>query len=86
MMFGGTMHGFGIAGWFVGLLGFVLLIGLIVGVIILIVWAVRQAQRNQTATDEHQRQSTPESILKARYARGEISRDEYLAMLADLKE
>lgn len=83
-MFGGYMHGVGIAGWLVGLLGILLFIALIVGFIILIVWAVRQGQRSQFR-DKPQERSTPESILKERYARGEITRDEYLAMLDDIK-
>lgn len=31
-----------------------------------------------------QTRQTPQEILKARYARGEITREEYQAMLADL--
>lgn len=84
-MFGGYMHGGGLAGWLVGLLGLLLFVALIVGVIILIVWAVRQGQRSQS-TGKSPEQPTPESILKARYARGEITRDEYLSILDDLKE
>ncbi|NIQ12832.1 MAG: hypothetical protein GWO23_25710 [Gammaproteobacteria bacterium] len=79
------MHGFGIGGWLLGLLGLLFFIALAAGAIIAIVWAVRQVQGNQSSAHP-QGQSTPESILKSRYAHGEITREEYLAMLEDLRD
>ncbi|MEJ2013751.1 MAG: SHOCT domain-containing protein [Anaerolineales bacterium] len=49
-------------------------------VIVAIVWALlRQQDRGDS------RQESPEEILKRRYARGEIDRDEYERALRDLR-
>jgi putative membrane protein len=55
-------------------------IALLVGIVLLIVWAVRQigpAGRNA---------ERPLDILARRYARGEITREEYERMKAELSE
>lgn len=81
-MFGGQMHGYWGAGW---LIGFVLLVIFLVGFVFFVVWVVRQIQKNTSEAQYSQPASTPKNILKERYAMGEISRDEYLSMLEDLK-
>lgn len=51
-------------------------------VLILLVWIVAQAAGGPSwRTDE-----TPEQILKRRYARGEIEREEYERRLSDLRK
>jgi len=51
-------------------------------VLILLVWIVaRAAGASSSRTDE-----TPEQILKRRYARGEIERQEYERRLSDLRK
>jgi len=51
-------------------------------VLILLVWIVARAAGGASGrTDE-----TPEQILKRRYARGEIERDEYERRLSDLRK
>ena len=76
------MHGYGCAAW---LIGSVLFVFFVVGVVLFIVWAVRQNQRDTYGSRFSQQSSSAENILKERYARGEISRDEYLSMLDDMK-
>ena len=77
------MHTFGFGGWGLFLFGFVFFALLLVGLIILIVWAVRQGKANKAPDGS---QSTPEQILKVRYAKGEITRKEYQDMMKDIKD
>lgn len=86
----GGMMGGGLAGIF-GLLMLIITIALIVGIVLLVIWLVRQFSpdggtqglfRQQDKTT--QAEATPREILKKRYARGEISREEYQQMLSDL--
>jgi len=74
--FGGA--GMGFFGMFFGLLLFV---GLIAGVIALVAWAVRGPLTTQTPAPSR---PPARQVLDERYARGEITREEYLAMLQDL--
>jgi len=89
-MIGGMMNGFGFGGfgWIGLILNLVITIGLIVGIVVLVVWLVRRfaASQQENAIFPYQgdTQPTPREILQTRYARGEISRDEYQQMLSDL--
>lgn len=67
------------SGW--GNMGFMWLFW--VGLIILVVWlVVRVASGSANRGDP---QDSPEQILKRRYARGEIDKDEYQRRLSDLR-
>ncbi len=83
-------HGFeynrwGSYGWIGPVLNLVLMIGLIIGVILLIVWLARQAASNrQTGNLQVPASPDPKETLKLRYARGEVTREQYLQMLDDL--
>ncbi len=83
--FFGGMGGWGIFGPIVGLL---FTVGLIIGFVILAIWAVRRlssgSARSTSQIREFKSTETPIDILNARYARGEITRDEYQDMKADL--
>ena len=89
-MIGGMMNGFGFGGF--GLIGMILNLvvttGLIVGIVLLVVWLVRRFAPSQQGTAisayRPETQPTPQEILQVRYARGEISREEYQQMLSDL--
>lgn len=74
------MFGYGMMGLF-GLLGLLLTVLIIVGVVVLVVWAVR---RFSNGTNLPASRETPREILQARYARGEITREQYQEMLKDL--
>ncbi len=75
MMGYGTGLGFGIGGW-LGMLGFVLLI---VGVVVLVAWLVRRTEPGSQPSSSRQEGQDALEILRVRFAKGEITRDEYLA-------
>jgi putative membrane protein len=87
---GGMMGGYGFGGF--GLIGMILnlviTVGLIVGIVLLVVWLVRRVGSQGGAFSAGQQPGqaaiAPREILQARYARGEINRDQYQQMLTDL--
>jgi putative membrane protein len=90
-MFNGLCHfgnwgNFGAWGWVAMILQTVFWIGLIAGVILLIVWAIRRSSQASTTVSGYaiSGQPTAKDILQARYARGEITREQYQQMLDDL--
>ena len=84
---GGMMNGYGgyglMGGW-----GIFFNIIILIGVVVLIVWAVKQFTRsNDTGPRSSGSSSQPLSardILDMRYARGELTREEYQAMMQDI--
>ncbi len=58
-------------------------IAIIIGVVALVVWLVRGSQTS-IRTTLPAAQQTPLDILKMRYARGEISKEQYEQMRQDL--
>ena len=89
---GGMMWGLGSGFGGFGLIGIVLnliiTVGLIVGLVLLIAWLWRRfnpdgqtfaAPRSQVGAV-----ASPREILQTRYAQGEITREQYQQMLADL--
>lgn len=75
MFFGGGMVIF----W---LLVLVVIIAAVVG---LSSFAARNRQDSNGFTGQPQAKETPEDMLRSRYARGEISQEEYVQMQATLK-
>ena len=80
----GLLGGFGSMGIFGSILSLVLSVGLIIGLVIFLVWAVRRMgadpksyRANSSAENSSQ---SPLDILKLRYAKGEISQQEYQEM------
>ena len=69
-------------GWIIG----VFIVGLVIGIVMLIIWLVkRSGSRHEYVHAGHGVTiSSPRDILQVRYARGEISRDDYLEILKDL--
>ena len=80
MMGGGGMMGFG--GF--GLIGLLFNLLIIIGVVLLVVWAVRRFTSGTTNGSQSLGNQSPREILQARYARGEITREQYQQMLSDL--
>lgn len=83
---GGHMAGFGWIGLVFNLLLLVLLI-------LAVVWGIRWLMRSngqktisQVAEAVAPKPQDPKQVLQMRYARGEITREEYLQMLADLEQ
>jgi len=87
-MLGSYGNCFGTYGWAGGLIGLLLNIGILAGIVLLIVWAARQFTRSGTsAGDSSSSSPQPRSareVLDLRYAKGELTREEYLAMVEDL--
>lgn len=82
--------------WLWGLFGILLMIAFWVGIIVLAFFAIRAIGRSarspEDRPDEYARRPGTDArgesaleILQARYARGEISREEYLEMKRDLE-
>ena len=83
MMGGGMMGGF-------GLIGVLLNLVVIVGLVLLVIWAVRQFSSNGRSSgllgplNNRPAEATPRDIVEERYARGEITREQYQELLSDL--
>ena len=73
--FGGTM------GWISMILGFIFFILIIIGVVFLIVWIVKRATHSGI---EDKTGSKALEVLKERYAKGEITKEQYENMKKDL--
>lgn len=76
---GGMMNGFGFGG-----MGLIFNLAIVIGIVILMVWAVRRFTSGATNWNQPSGNQSPREILQARYARGEITRDQYQQMLNDL--
>lgn len=82
----GGFAGLGIVG---SILNLVLSAGLIIGLVIFLVWAVRRLGTGSMGFNATSSRSNsldnPLEILKLRYAKGEITQNEYLDIKKDLK-
>jgi putative membrane protein len=74
------MMGYGMMGGF-GLIGLLFNALVIAGIVVLVVWAVRRFTAGSGLSPNGQ---SPREILQARYARGELTREQYKQMLDDL--
>jgi putative membrane protein len=83
-MMGFYGHGGGF-GWIGMLVGGVFALALLIGFIVLVVWAVRRMSGN-TAHPGAQLPAgqSAKDIAQVRYAKGEITREEYQQLLTDL--
>ena len=83
--FGGGMGGLGLIG---GLFSTLLTIGVLVGLVFLGIWLWRRYGASEAVSSwtrsQGSRQPTAREILQNRYARGELTREEYQHMLQDL--
>ena len=77
------MMGYGMMGGF-GLVGLAINIAIIVGIVVLAVWAVKRFSAGSTNWGQTSSSQSPREILQARYARGELTREQYKQMLSDL--
>jgi putative membrane protein len=74
----GYGHGWGLGGGGMGF-GFVFWLAILAAIIAVIVWFARSGP-----SDRNQRRSSGLEVLEQRYARGEISREEYLEKKRDI--
>lgn len=80
-MFGG---GFGLMG---GLIGMLFNVAFLVGMVLLVVWAVQRfsgSTRSGASTASAPSGLSAREILDIRYAKGELTREEYQARLSDI--
>lgn len=76
---------YGHGSWIGMILGLVITVAVIIGVILLVVWAVRRMSGNTTHyAPPSQGSQSAKDIAQARYAKGEITRDEYQQIISDL--
>ena len=85
------MRGFygGGMGWIGMIIGALFSLALLVGLVLFIIWAVRRMSKGSgvaPAAPAVQGQTAAKEILQARYARGEITREQYQEILADLEK
>lgn len=90
-MMGGTgfggLGGFGGFGLLSGILNLVITLGVIIGLVLLAIWLVRRSSAiggAGAAVSSGSGEASPGEIVKQRYARGEINREQYRQFLADL--
>jgi putative membrane protein len=74
-------------GWLIGLVVLVLFLLLVGGGVAVVVWFVVQGSRgsSQMGRQESRRESEALEILRQRYARGELDREEFQRMREDLQ-
>jgi len=83
-MMGGGFGSFGLMGGFIGLL---FNVAILVGIVLLVVWAVRKfstSTRSSAPTASPNQTLSAREILDIRYARGELTREEYQTRLSDI--
>jgi len=78
------VHGFGFGGMglFGGWMGLIINLAIIIGIVVLVVWAVKRFTSGNVSSGSAAQ--TPREIVQSRYARGEITRDQYQQILQDL--
>ena len=76
------MGGFGSFGFIWMIFIFLFVLAIIAGVIILIIWAIRRAGSNQEP--QYKLAANAIEILKERYAKGEITKEEFENMKKDV--
>jgi putative membrane protein len=78
----GSFAGWGAWGWGGMIAGMLLWTALIIGIILLAVWLFRRASHHEAQILSGQ---PALEVLQARYARGEISREEYQRIFEEIK-
>ncbi len=88
MMGNGMYGGFGAFGWIGMILNLAITIGVIVGIIWLVIYVVRRFSpgglKSTVSSSVAENIESPREVIQLRYARGEITRDQYVEMLEDL--
>ena len=73
----------GSMGWWMWWMPFAWILGL--AVLILLVWMIARAAGGFPGGGLGRAEDSPEQILKRRYARGEVDREEYERRLSDIR-
>ena len=75
----GFFGDWGVWSWVIVILNLIIWVGLIAGLALLVLWAIRRARVPYSTG-----QPTAYEILQAQYARGEITREQYKLMRQDI--
>ena len=75
---------YGGLGWIGMLINLVISVVLIIGVIFLVIWIVKRLSNNNSEREFNNTTLSAVDIAKERYAKGEITREEYQKLLTDL--
>jgi putative membrane protein len=86
------MHGWGFYGiggfeWIWVIVNLAIIVAVIVAIVLFVVWLVRRLTASNHATGPAYSSAVEDakSIAKRRYAQGEISREEYQQIIADIQ-
>ncbi len=71
-------------GWLMLFVSLIFLAGIIIGSIFLVIWAIRRIRTAGITGSNGNVYLTAKQILQARFARGEITREQYELMLSDI--
>ncbi|MCL6446168.1 MAG: SHOCT domain-containing protein [Alicyclobacillus sp.] len=80
------MNGMGMMGFGVMSLYWIFSVLILIAGILLVIWAIVRVIRRGATGQNDKEHDYAVRLLKERYARGEIDRDEYLQRLKDLQE
>ena len=72
-------------GWIFLIINLVLLIGAFIAVVFLVIWIVKQLSNNNPVQALNNDAESAVEIAKERYAKGDITREEYQKLLIDLE-
>lgn len=75
---------YGSLGWICMIIRLALSLAVIIGLVLLVIWIVKQLSDNSLGRSLNNVAPSALEIAKERYAKGEISREEYQNLLADL--
>ena len=76
---------YGGLGWIGMLINLVISVVLIIGVIFLVIWIVKRLSNNNSEREFNNTTLSAVDIAKERYAKGEITREEFQKLLVDLE-
>ena len=71
-------------GWIGIIINLIISVVLIIGVVFLIIWIVKRLSYNNSDRDLNNTTPSAIEIVKKRYAKGEITREEFQKLLVDL--
>ncbi|MDY0125647.1 MAG: SHOCT domain-containing protein [Anaerolineaceae bacterium] len=76
---------FGGIGWIFLIINLVLLIGAFIAVVFLVIWIVKQLSNNNPGQALNNDAESAVEIARERYAKGDITREEYQKLIIDLE-
>lgn len=81
----GFFGDWGVWSWIIVILNLIVWVGLIAGLALLVVWAVRRGRFPAATATFGSGQPTANEILRARYARGELTREQFKLMEQNIR-